>query len=75
MRLLGHEALAGGEQNCIRGLVGKPKERDHLALERDEGWFIGTNIFAVIYTFQAIPSNLFHICFNIILSSISTSTQ
>jgi len=44
MRLLEDEALAGDEQNCVHGLVGKPRDRDHLALERDEWWVIGTNI-------------------------------
>lgn len=75
MRLLGDEALAGGELNCMHGLVGKPKDTDHLAFERDEWWATETNIFTAIYTIQAIPSNLFHICFNIILSSISISSQ
>jgi hypothetical protein len=75
MRLLGHEALEGGEQNCIHGLVGKHKETDHLVVERDGWWAIGTNIFTAINIFQTIPSDSYHICFNIILSSISTSSQ
>jgi hypothetical protein len=44
-----------------------------LALERGEGCATGTHTFTAIYPFQAIPSNLFHIRFNIIISSIATS--
>jgi hypothetical protein len=75
MGLFGDETLAGGEQNCMHGLVGKSKDSDHLAFERDEWRATETIIFTTIYTIKAMSSNLFHICFNIILSSISNSSQ